>query len=187
MMEETLLAASRDRQRQVQDVTGHSECSLKHNKKIYMFCFTYDTERNNKVKVLKSMWSPCVEIRKMWFRNGCQVDFSITYRQASHRRKILCSVPVLLLWLRYMLDDWGTEVWFWAGAEVFLFSTVSRPVLGPTQPIKWTLGTVSPWPKWSGHKSPLPNVEVNNAWSCISTPSYVFMIGEYFTLKMCLW
>jgi len=54
-MEETLLAASRDRQRQVQDVTGHSECSLKHNKKIYMFCFTYDTERNNKVKVLKSM------------------------------------------------------------------------------------------------------------------------------------
>jgi len=35
-MEETLLAASRERQRQVQDVTGHSECSLKHNKNIYV-------------------------------------------------------------------------------------------------------------------------------------------------------
>jgi hypothetical protein len=186
MMEETLLAASRERQRQVQDVTGHSECSLKHNKNIYRFCFTDDTESNNNVKVLKPMWSPCVEIWKMWYRNGCQVDFSITYREASHRRKILCSVPVLLLWLRYTLDDWGTEVWL-PVAEVFLFSTVSKPFLGPTQPIKWTLGIVSPWPNCSGHKSPLPNVEVNNAWSCISTPSYVLMIGEYFTLKMCLW
>jgi len=36
-MEETLLAASRERQRQVQDVTGHSECSLKHNKNIICF------------------------------------------------------------------------------------------------------------------------------------------------------
>jgi hypothetical protein len=47
-MEVTLLAASRERQRQVQDVTGHSECSLKHNKHIYMFCFVDDTESNNK-------------------------------------------------------------------------------------------------------------------------------------------
>jgi hypothetical protein len=69
----------------------------------------------------------------------------------------------------------------------FSLTTVSRPVLRLTQAIKWTMGIVSPWPNCSGHKSPLSNVEVNNAWSCIYTPSYVFMIGEYFTLKMCLW
>jgi hypothetical protein len=54
-MEVTLLAASRERHRQVQEVTGHSECSLKHNKNIYMFCVTDDTEINNKVKVLQPM------------------------------------------------------------------------------------------------------------------------------------
>lgn len=88
----------------------------------------------HKVKVLKPMWSLCDEIWKMWFRNGCQVDFSITYREAPHRRNVLCSVPVLLLWLRYTLDEWGIEVWLPAGAQVLLFSTVSRPVLEPTQP-----------------------------------------------------
>jgi len=85
-----------------------------------------------------NLWNCCILLVdlfewKMWFRNGCQVDFSITYRQASHTRKILCSVPVLLLRSRYTLADWGTELWFPAGAQVFLFSTVPRPILGPTQ------------------------------------------------------
>jgi hypothetical protein len=142
-----------------------------------------------------NLWNCCILLVdlfewKMWFRNGCQVDFSIIYRRASHTRKILRSVPVLLLWSRYTLEDWGTVVRFPAGAQVFLFSTVSRPVLGPTRLIKWTMGIVSSWPNCSGHKPdplPSPNVKVNNAWSCISTPSYVFMIREYFTLNMCLW
>jgi hypothetical protein len=53
MMELTLLAASRERQRQVQDVTGHSECSLKH-KHIYLFPFMDNTRNENEAKNLES-------------------------------------------------------------------------------------------------------------------------------------
>jgi hypothetical protein len=61
----------------------------------------------------------------------------------------------------------------------FLFATVSRPVLGPTQLlIQWVLGALTPGVKWrvleAEHSSPF-SAEVKNAWSYISTPSNVFM------------
>jgi hypothetical protein len=41
----------------------------------------------------------------------------------------------------------------WQEHEIFLFSTASRPVLGPTQPpIQWVLGALSLGVKWPGVK-----------------------------------
>jgi hypothetical protein len=52
------------------------------------------------------------------------------------------------------------------GQEGFLFSTASRPALGPTQPpIQWVPGTLSPGGKWPGHEadhSPPSFAEVKN-------------------------
>jgi hypothetical protein len=56
----------------------------------------------------------------------------------------------------------------------FLFSTSSRPALGPTQPpIQWVPGV-----KWQGsetdHSTPV-SAEVKKMWIYISTPPYAFM------------
>jgi hypothetical protein len=54
----------------------------------------------------------------------------------------------------------------WLGQETFLYSTVSRPTLGPTQsPIKWVSGAFPPGMKRPGHEadhSPLSNAEFKN-------------------------
>jgi hypothetical protein len=79
-----------------------------------------------------------------------------------------------------------------AGEEfLFLFATVSRPVLGTIQhPIQWVLGALSPGVKRPGREAyhSLPsNAEVKNAWCCISTLPCVFIAWclikyrEYFT------
>jgi hypothetical protein len=70
------------------------------------------------------------------------------------------------------VDDRGFESR--QGLGIFLFTTVSGPALGPTQPsIQWVPGALSlgvkrPWCE-TGHSS-TTSVEVKNAWSCISTP-----------------
>jgi hypothetical protein len=52
------------------------------------------------------------------------------------------------------------------GQEIFLYSTVCRPTLGPTQPpIKWVPGSLFPGVKGLGHEadhSPLSRAEVKN-------------------------
>jgi hypothetical protein len=57
---------------------------------------------------------------------------------------------------------------------IFLFATVSRPAVVPTQPpIQWIPGAVSLGLKRLGREadhSPQSNAEVRNAWSCNSTP-----------------
>jgi hypothetical protein len=62
----------------------------------------------------------------------------------------------------------------WRGLGIFLFTTMSRTVLGPTQPpIQWVPGALSLGVKWPGHEadhSPPSSAEVKNAWSCTSTP-----------------
>jgi hypothetical protein len=46
--------------------------------------------------------------------------------------------------LSYGLDDRGSRVRFPTGAGIFLFTTVSRLALGPTQPpIQWVPGALS--------------------------------------------
>jgi hypothetical protein len=62
---------------------------------------------------------------------------------------------------------------------MFLFITVSRPALWPTQPLmQWVPGALFLGVKRPGREadhSPPCNSEVKNAWSCTSTPQYVFM------------
>jgi hypothetical protein len=76
--------------------------------------------------------------------------------------------------LGYGLDDQGTRVRFPAGLGTFLFTTVSRTALGPTQPpIQWVPGALSVGIKRPGREadhSP-PSIAVKNPWSYTSTPS----------------
>jgi hypothetical protein len=69
-----------------------------------------------------------------------------------------------------------------AGAMIrfFLFTTASRPSLGPTQPhVQWVPGALSLGVKRPGHeadRSPPSSDEAKNAWSYTPPlPQYVFM------------
>jgi hypothetical protein len=68
---------------------------------------------------------------------------------------------------------------FWRGLGIFLFTTVSRTALGPTQPpIQWVPQALSLGIKRSGREadaSPPSSAEVKNAWSYVSSHQYVFM------------
>jgi hypothetical protein len=76
--------------------------------------------------------------------------------------------------------DYGLDGrWFESRQKlgIFLFTTVSRPTLGPTQPpIQWIPGALSLGVKRPGREanhSPPSSAEVKNAWSCTSTsPSW---------------
>jgi hypothetical protein len=69
------------------------------------------------------------------------------------------------------LGDSGFESW--QGLAIFLFTTASRPALGPTQPpIQWVSGILSLGVKRPGREadhSPPSSAEVKNAWSYVST------------------
>jgi hypothetical protein len=66
------------------------------------------------------------------------------------------------------------------GLGIFLFTTASKPALGPTQlPIQWVPGALSLELKRLGREADhsLPcSAEVKNAWSYTSTPQYTFMV-----------
>jgi hypothetical protein len=74
----------------------------------------------------------------------------------------------------YGLDDRG------GGVKNFLFSTSSRPALGPTQPpIQWVPGALSPGVKRPGREadhSPPAITEVKKVRFYTSTPSYAFIV-----------
>jgi hypothetical protein len=74
--------------------------------------------------------------------------------------------------LGYGLDDWGFESRH--GLGIFLYTTESRPALGPTQPlIQWVAVVLSLGVKRPGGEadhSPPSSVEVKNVWSYTSTP-----------------
>jgi hypothetical protein len=75
--------------------------------------------------------------------------------------------------LGYGLDDRGSSVRFPVGAGNFLFITVSRAALGPTQPpIQWVPGALSLGVKRPGREadhSPPSSAEVKKVWSYTST------------------
>jgi hypothetical protein len=62
---------------------------------------------------------------------------------------------------------------------MFLFTTVSRTALGPTQlPVQWISGALSLGVKRLGRKadhSPPSSAEVKDEWSYNSTTHYAFM------------
>jgi hypothetical protein len=78
--------------------------------------------------------------------------------------------------LGYELNDRGFESR--QGLGIFLFTTVTRPALVPTQPpIQWIPGALSLGVKRPGREadhSPPPSTEVRNAWSYNSTLQYAF-------------
>jgi hypothetical protein len=65
------------------------------------------------------------------------------------------------------------------GIKNFLFSTSSRPALGPTQPpIQWVPGALSSGANLQGREadqSPPASAEVKNTWIYNSTATYAFM------------
>jgi hypothetical protein len=75
--------------------------------------------------------------------------------------------------LRYGLDDRGLE--YRKGLGIFLFTTMSRPAVGPTQPpVRWVPQALSPGVKRPGREADhsLPSSpEVKNAWSYIHYPN----------------
>jgi hypothetical protein len=67
----------------------------------------------------------------------------------------------------------------WWGLGIFLFTTVSRTALGPTQPPTQRVpGSLSLGVKQPGHEadhSPPYSAKVKYGWSYASTPQYAFM------------
>jgi hypothetical protein len=66
--------------------------------------------------------------------------------------------------LDYRLDNQGSRVQFPVWLRIFLFTTMSRMALGPTQlPIHWVPGALSMVVKWPGHEAdhlPLSSAEI---------------------------
>jgi hypothetical protein len=77
----------------------------------------------------------------------------------------------------YRLEDQGVGVLIAVGSRIF--STSSRPVLGPTQPpIKWLSWALSLGVKRPGREtdhSPPVSAEVKKTWIYTSIPTYAFM------------
>jgi hypothetical protein len=65
------------------------------------------------------------------------------------------------------------------GQYIPLFSTASRPLLGPTQvPTEWVLEVLSPGVKRASREadhSPPPSAEFKNRWSYNSIPPYIWL------------
>jgi hypothetical protein len=85
----------------------------------------------------------------------------------------LCRDSSVGIALGYGLDDRGFESRQELGNV--LFTTASRPALGPTHPpIQWVIGALSlgvKWPEREAYNSSPPSAEAKNAWSYTSTTS----------------
>jgi hypothetical protein len=75
-------------------------------------------------------------------------------------------------------------------SRTFLFVTMSRSVLGPTQPpIQLVPGALSLGKEWLGSEddhSPPCSAKVKNAWSYTSTPPHIFMVRYLIKQEICL-
>jgi hypothetical protein len=78
-----------------------------------------------------------------------------------------------------MVKDRGSRVRFPAELGIFLFTTASRPALGPTQPpIQWVPGALSLGVKRPGREadqSPVSSAEVRMRGAIPPLPEYVLM------------
>jgi hypothetical protein len=90
-------------------------------------------------------------------------------------KQMIITSPISRAGIAYRCSGYATcwatkEMWFDSRHEkgIFLFSTASRPALGPTQPIQWVPGVLFPGVMWAGREvdhSPPSSAEVKNAWS----------------------
>jgi hypothetical protein len=97
----------------------------------------------------------------------------ITHRQHGDRKGLLLFLRTKKInWkLSYGQDDGGIRVRFPAKADNFVFSAVSRSVLGPTHSIQWYQGLYTLESKLPGHEADLSNTssgEINKEWSYVS-------------------
>jgi len=87
----------------------------------------------------------------------------------SHSAPLIPTAPIAL---GYGLDDREFESWH--GLGILLFTTASRPVLGPTQPpirrVPWPLSLEVKGPGREAGHSPPSSAEVKNAWNYTFTP-----------------
>jgi hypothetical protein len=98
---------------------------------------------------------------------------------------IFCSYKWgIVQWVWRLTTGWTAWVWESQSlspsrGKIFLLSTSSRPVLGPTKPpIQRVSGALSPGVKRPGHKADhsLPtSAKGKNMWIYTVTPPYVFM------------
>jgi hypothetical protein len=149
--------------------------------------------------IIKQEWKGLLQCRAL-FPNAFFVSFNISltlmliyckYKSTVaklttlHSEKILCVFHQILAilntcqikvveWLRNGRSGLG-EFDSPQRLGILLFSTASRPALGPTQPpIQWVPGDLSPGVKRQrreGDRSPPSNAEVENACRYTSTPN----------------
>jgi hypothetical protein len=111
-------------------------------------------------------------------QNSCPKQYAIlgTFNSVRYRRGRDSAVGIAT---RYGVDNRGVGVRVPVGSNIFLFSTSSRPVPGPTQPhIQWVPGALSPGvkrPEREADNSPPSSAEVKKTWIYTSTPTYAFM------------
>jgi hypothetical protein len=96
-----------------------------------------------------------------------------------HKSYMVIRHSVVGIATAYRLDDRGGRSSNPGGGKNFLFSTSSRPALGPTQPpIQWVPGALSPGVKRPGREADHPpptSAEVKKILIYTSTPHYAFM------------
>jgi hypothetical protein len=129
----------------------------------------------------KSGVSTCLHFIKLYNQN-CVTRLRIQCQVSSYAFALLTS-PIFSPMSRdssvgiatcYGLGDRGVGVRVPIGSRIF--STLSRPVLGPTQPpIQWVPEALSPAAKRRGREadhSTLTSAEVKQMWIYTSTPPY---------------
>jgi hypothetical protein len=78
----------------------------------------------------------------------------------------------------YGMDDREVGVRVPVGVKDFLFSTSSRPVLGPTQPsVQWVPGSLSPGVKREADHLPPASAKVKKMWIITSPPPPIRLHG----------
>jgi hypothetical protein len=163
---------------------NESQCSRPYND------FNQETKgsvplRNMCVFYASSFWrSACAEVRLSSRQFGPTSNAWVRFTRGPYRKLTVLIKPIPIYPVSRDSD------WLRAGQQRgrssspcrvknFLFSTSSRPALGPTQPhTQWVPGALSPGVKRPGREadhSPPTTTEIKKTWIYTSTLPYAFM------------